>query len=162
MTEDKPEQQKSDGLYLGLFSIHGLIRGHDLELGRDADTGGQTKYVVELVCALAAQPGVARVDLLTRSVEDPDVSTDYAQPIEILSEGARIVRINAGPEGYIPKEALWDHLDAFVDNSILFFRDQNRLPDLLHSHYADAGHVGSRVSHVLGIPLIHYTNSMLY
>ncbi len=160
MTEDKPEQQKSDGLYLGLFSIHGLIRGHDLELGRDADTGGQTKYVVELVCALAAQPGVARVDLLTRSIEDPDVSTDYAQPIEILSDGARIVRINAGPEGYIPKEALWDHLDAFVDNSILFFRDQNRLPDLLHSHYADAGYVGSRVSHVLGIPLIHTGHSL--
>ena len=29
-----------------LISIHGLIRGQDLELGRDADTGGQTKYVV--------------------------------------------------------------------------------------------------------------------
>jgi len=160
LTEDKPEQQKSDGLYLGLFSIHGLIRGRDLELGRDADTGGQTKYVVELVCALAAQPGVARVDLLTRLINDPDVSNDYAQPIEVLSEGARIVRIDAGPEGYIPKEALWDHLDAFVDNSILFFRDQNRLPDLLHSHYADAGHVGSRVSHVLGIPLIHTGHSL--
>ena len=24
-----------------LISIHGLIRGQDLELGRDADTGGQ-------------------------------------------------------------------------------------------------------------------------
>jgi len=28
--------------YLLLISIHGLIRGHDMELGRDADTGGQT------------------------------------------------------------------------------------------------------------------------
>jgi sucrose-phosphate synthase len=30
-----------DKLYVLLLSIHGLIRGH--ELGRDADTGGQTK-----------------------------------------------------------------------------------------------------------------------
>jgi len=35
-----------------LISIHGLIRGHDLELGRDPDTGGQTKYVVDLARAL--------------------------------------------------------------------------------------------------------------
>ena len=40
------------GRYILLISIHGLIRGHDLELGRDADTGGQTKYVVDLARAL--------------------------------------------------------------------------------------------------------------
>ena len=35
-------------LYILLVSVHGLIRSRDLELGRDADTGGQTLYVVEL------------------------------------------------------------------------------------------------------------------
>ena len=29
--------------------LHGLIRSKNLELGRDADTGGQTQYVLELV-----------------------------------------------------------------------------------------------------------------
>ena len=53
------------GIYIALLSIHGLIRGKNLELGRDADTGGQTLYVVELAQALARQPGVARVDLIT-------------------------------------------------------------------------------------------------
>ena len=42
-----------DGLHLVLISVHGLIRGHDLELGRDPDTGGQTLYVVELARALS-------------------------------------------------------------------------------------------------------------
>ena len=42
----KPENGK---LYIVLVSVHGLVRGHDLELGRDADTGGQTKYVIELL-----------------------------------------------------------------------------------------------------------------
>ena len=27
-----------------LFSLHGLIRSTNLEMGRDADTGGQVKY----------------------------------------------------------------------------------------------------------------------
>ena len=150
----------SQGLYLCLISIHGLIRADQLELGRDADTGGQTKYVVELARALAAQPDVGRVDLLTRKIEDPDISSDYAQPVEELGNGARIIRIEAGAKGYIAKEALWEHLDAFVDNTINFFQEQASRPDLLHSHYADAGYVGSRLSHVLGIPLIHTGHSL--
>ena len=45
-------------LYIVLISVHGLIRGHDLELGRDADTGGQVKYVVELARALGEHADV--------------------------------------------------------------------------------------------------------
>jgi len=160
LTDRDQQAETSQGLYLCLISIHGLIRGDQLELGRDADTGGQTKYVVELARALARLPEVAQVDLLTRLVDDEGLSQDYAQPIEPLCKGARIVRIEAGPPGYIAKEALWDHLDAFVDSSIDFFRNQPRPPDLLHSHYADAGYVGSRLSHVLGLPLIHTGHSL--
>ena len=36
------------GPYVQLFSLHGLIRSKNLEMGRDADTGGQVKYVMEL------------------------------------------------------------------------------------------------------------------
>ena len=40
------------GMYIQLFSVHGLFRSENLELGRDADTGGQIKYVLELAKAL--------------------------------------------------------------------------------------------------------------
>ena len=154
------ENEANKGLYLCLFSIHGLIRGEELELGRDADTGGQTKYVVELARALAARPDVAQVDLFTRLVDSPDVSGDYAKPVERLGDNCAIVRIKAGPAGYIPKEQLWDHLDSFVDNAIDYLQAKNRHPDILHSHYADGGYVGSRIAHVLGIPLIHTGHSL--
>ena len=36
-------KKNNKGKYLVLISIHGLIRSTNLELGRDADTGGQTK-----------------------------------------------------------------------------------------------------------------------
>ena len=160
MSKGSSRDPVEGNIYICLISIHGLIRGGDLELGRDADTGGQTKYVVEVARALADQPGVAKIDLVTRLVDDPEVSADYASPIEELCPNARIVRIDAGPSGYISKESLWDHLDAFVDNTINYLQEQDRLPDLLHSHYADAGHVGSRISHMLGIPLIHTGHSL--
>ncbi len=70
---------KSSKKYLLLISIHGLIRAHDLELGRDADTGGQTKYVVDLARALASCEGVAQVDLVTRRLVDHAVDAEYAE-----------------------------------------------------------------------------------
>ena len=150
---------KSD-LYLVLISVHGLIRGRDLELGRDADTGGQTKYVVDLARALGECAGVSQVDLITRRVVDPSVSDDYAKPVERLTDRARIVRIEAGPEEYLPKEQLWDHLDSFTDNLCEWLRKQARLPDAVHSHYADAGYVGVRLANLLALPLVHTGHSL--
>ena len=155
------QNEDSPGLYIALISIHGLIRSKNLELGRDADTGGQTKYVVDLANALAKQPNVAKVDLITRRVVDEKVHCDYATTIEPLdAEGARIVRIDCGPEQYLPKEQLWAHLDAFTDNLLEFFHNQERMPDVVHSHYADAGYVATKISHLSGIPLIHTGHSL--
>ena len=150
----------TDSPHIVLISVHGLIRGHNLELGRDADTGGQTLYVVELAGALAARDDVGRVDLFTRLVDDPNVSADYRQPIEELDNGVRIVRIEAGPAEYLPKEQLWDHLDAFADNMLGFLRNQDEVPSLIHSHYADSGYVGTRVSNQIGVPLVHTGHSL--
>ena len=152
--------QKEEGLYIVLLSIHGLIRWKNLELGRDADTGGQTLYVVELAQALAKQPGIRKVDLITQRVVDKNVSPDYAQPIEKYANNLRIVRIDAGPEEYLAKEELWDHLDSFSDNLDAFFHADNSFPDIIHSHYADAGYVGSHLASRLGIPLVHTGHSL--
>ena len=93
-------------LYFALFSIHGLVRGNNIELGQDADTGGQVKYVVELARELGRQEGIARVDLFTRQVFDSKVSSDYAQPQEQLSNQAYIIRLPCGPRRYLKKESL--------------------------------------------------------
>ncbi len=152
--------ESDNALYITLISVHGLIRGENLELGRDADTGGQVLYVVELAQALARQPEVRRVDLVTRRVVDASVSEDYAVPIEKLSDKLRIVRITAGPDDYIYKEQLWDHLDTFADKLYGFYRDEDEWPDILHSHYADGGWVGARLSQLTGVPLIHTGHSL--
>ncbi len=36
-------ESRLDGLYVILISLHGLVRGQALELGKDSDTGGQVR-----------------------------------------------------------------------------------------------------------------------
>lgn len=148
-------------IYILMISMHGLIRSENLELGRDADTGGQITYVVELARALGKHPSVEKVDLLTRRIEDNNLAPDYRIAEEPLGPHARIIRLPCGPRRYLRKELLWPHLDQMVDQCLNFLRSQGgRLPDLLHTHYADAGYVGQQLSLLLGIPQIHTGHSL--
>jgi sucrose-phosphate synthase len=152
--------KKESPIYVLMISLHGLIRSKELELGRDADTGGQTLYVTALAENLAKHPEVEKVDLVTRLVDDEALSDDYAKPIEKLNEYAQIVRLDFGPSKYIKKESLWGHLNQAVDKCLSYLRTQGRLPDLIHTHYADAGYVGEQLSELLGIPQIHTGHSL--
>ncbi|XP_057973046.1 sucrose-phosphate synthase 4 [Malania oleifera] len=167
----------STHLYIVLISLHGLVRGENMELGRDSDTGGQVKYVVELARALANTKGVHRVDLLTRQITSPEVHSTYGEPIEMLSypsngggdtcSGAYIVRLPCGPtHKYIPKESLWPHISEFVDGALSHIASMARSvgeqvnggkpewPYVIHGHYADAGEVAAHLSGALNVPMV--------
>ncbi|KAL5571755.1 hypothetical protein UlMin_021352 [Ulmus minor] len=149
---------KSRHLYIVLISMHGLVRGENMELGRDSDTGG-----------------VYRVDLLTRQITSPDLDCSYGEPIEMLSCpqdasgscGAYIIRLPCGPrDNYIPKESLWPHIPEFVDgalshivNMATVLGDQVNAgkptwPYVIHGHYADGGEVAAQLSAVLNVPMV--------
>lgn len=180
-------QQKGKKLYLVLISLHGLIRGENMELGRDSDTGGQVKYVVELARALGSMPGVYRVDLLTRQISSPDVDWSYGEPTEMLSprdseglsdemgesSGAYIVRIPFGPrDKYIPKELLWPHIPEFVDGALSHVIQMSKVlgeqvgggqpvwPVAIHGHYADAGDSAALLSGALNVPMLFTGHSL--
>jgi len=148
------------GLKLLHLNLHGLLRSHDLELGRDSDTGGQTLYVLELVKGLAARPEVEKVELYTRLIVDRRVSSDYSKPVEKISSCAEIIRLSFGPKRYIRKELMWPYLDDLADQLVQRLQKQNNLPDWIHAHYADAGYVGSLVSRRLGLPLVFTGHSL--
>jgi sucrose-phosphate synthase len=148
------------GLVIHLYSIHGLIRGENLELGRDADTGGQVTYVLELARALGKRDDVRKVSLFTRLINDKIVSSDYAKPLEPLTDKVQIVRIQCGGTKYIRKELLWRHLDEFVDQTLKFVKDQDEIPDIVHGHYADAGYVVKELAAFWGIPCVWTGHSL--
>uniref|UniRef100_A0A0D9XQM1 Sucrose-phosphate synthase n=1 Tax=Leersia perrieri TaxID=77586 RepID=A0A0D9XQM1_9ORYZ len=188
VSDDEGDVSKDRNLYIVLISIHGLVRGENMELGRDSDTGGQVKYVVELARALAATPGVRRVDLLTRQISCPDVDWTYGEPVEMLTVpsaadaddadstgGAYIVRLPCGPRDvYIPKESLWPHIPEFVDRALIHITNVARAlatdtvtpspspvwPYVIHGHYADAAEVAAHVASALNVPMVMTGHSL--
>lgn len=175
-SDDKKEKK----LYIILISLHGLVRGDNMELGRDSDTGGQIKYVVELARALAKTPGVYRVDLFTRQVSSPEVDWSYGEPTEMLtvgsedpdddvgeSSGAYIIRIPFGPRNkYLRKELLWPYVQEFVDGALAHILNMSTVlgeqiggghpiwPYVIHGHYADAGDSAAILSGALNVPMV--------
>lgn len=128
-------------------------------MGRDADTGGQTKYVLELAREFAEQSNVREVELLTRQIVDPKVADDYAQLEEPIAKNAKIVRIPFGPKRYLRKESLWPYLEMFIDQTLSHFK-RNGLPDIIHGHYADAGLAGAQLARLLHIPFVFTGHSL--
>ena len=143
-----------------MFSVHGLLRADKMQLGHDADTGGQIRYVVELCNALSQSENVKRVELFTRLIQDKAVSEDYAQPVEQVNDKFRIVRIQCGGRKYIRKEKLWPHLDEYVDKTIKYIKRQNAIPDIVHGHYPDGGFIAMDLAEIFGIPFIYTGHSL--
>jgi len=147
-------------MYVQLVSMHGLVRGENIEMGRDADTGGQVRYVIELARALAQHEAVDQIDLFTRRIRDKRVSPSYSQEIENLGPKCRLVRLPCGGGKYIRKERLWPFLDEFVDAMIAFTRREKTPPSLVHGHYADAGYVAKEVAAVFDVPFVFTGHSL--
>ena len=146
--------------YIQMFSIHGLIRNENMELGYDADTGGQVKYVLELGRQLSERSDIGRVDLFTRLIEDKRVSEDYAVPLEKVNDKFRIVRIQCSGRKYIRKELLWPHLDEYVDKTIKFIKIEGTIPDIVHGHYPDAGYVAMHLARIFALPFVYTGHSL--
>ena len=131
-----------------------------MQLGHDADTGGQIKYVVELCNALSQSENVERVELFTRLIDDRALSEDYARPIERVNDKFSIVRIQCGGKKYMRKELLWPHLDEYVDKTIKYIKRQNAVPDIVHGHYPDAGYVAMQLAEIFGTPFVYTGHSL--
>ncbi|WP_022667565.1 HAD-IIB family hydrolase [Desulfospira joergensenii] len=149
-----------DGLYIQMFSVHGLLRAENMELGYDADTGGQIKYLVELCSSLSANPNIKKIDLFTRLIQDKSYSEDYSVAEDRINDKFRIIRIQCGGRKYIRKELLWPYLDEFVDKTIKFIQTGREIPDLIHGHYPDAGYVAKELARFFGVPFVYTGHSL--
>ncbi|RVX05210.1 putative sucrose-phosphate synthase 1 [Vitis vinifera] len=152
--------QKGKKLYIVLISLHGLIRGENMELGRDSDTGGQVKYVVELARALGSMPGVYRVDLLTRQVSSPEVDWSYGEPTEMLTPlNSESFMEDMGRVVVLISSVY--HLVQKINTSGEQIGDgQPVWPVAIHGHYADAGDSAALLSGALNVPMLFTGHSL--
>ena len=91
------------------------------------ESGGMNVYVREVARELG---GLGfEVDVFTRS-QDPAIPE-----VVRLGEGARVIHVEAGPPGPLPRAELAGYLDAFARGVDAFRRAHGLRYDLLHSHY---------------------------
>jgi len=118
------------------------------------DTGGQVVYVLELAKALS-KLGI-KIDIYTRWF---DKSKKQIDPVPGYPE-VNVIRIEAGPWEFIPKEFIYEILPELSKNMISFIR-QNMLDyDLYHGHYVDAGIVTLEVAKAFHKPSFFTAHSL--
>jgi D-inositol-3-phosphate glycosyltransferase len=115
------------------------------------DAGGMTIFVRGLAEALA-RTGL-RTDIFTRR--------DGVGPrVVTLSEGVRVISIDAGPPEPVEKSEQLAYVGDFVAG-IRAFTTANRLRyDLVHSHYWQSGLAGKELSALWGVPLVHSNHTL--
>ena len=144
------------------IALGGCLRAPPVRYGLTEDTGGHIAYILGAMAALARDPRVERADIATRLFEDPALGRIHAQPRETLSAKSDIIRIDSGDRRYLAKERLARDRAAFTRALIDHLRGADRLPDIIHAHFADAADVARQVRDELGIPFIYTAHSLAH
>ncbi len=131
---------------IALISVHGDPAA---EIGQEG-AGGQNVYVRQVGEALA-QLGW-QVDMFTRKAS-PD-----APDIEHHSAHCRTIRLKAGPEVYIPRDRLYEHLPEFVQAFKAVYATGNY--PLIHTNYWLSGWVGLQLRQDINLQWVHTYHSL--
>ncbi|MCX7855608.1 MAG: glycosyltransferase, partial [Anaerolineae bacterium] len=147
-------------MHLAFLNPQGNFDPQDRYWTRHPDFGGQLVYVKQVALALGRMGH--RVDILTRRIRDPqwpglDAPLDgYPGALNV-----RIVRITAGPGGFLPKEELWPYIGPdWVPGILDFYRREGRFPDAFTAHYGDGGLAGVLIATETGIPFTFTAHSL--
>ncbi|MBN1591007.1 MAG: glycosyltransferase [Pirellulales bacterium] len=132
-----------------MISTHGYISAFP-EFGKP-DTGGQVVYVLELSKCFARLG--YHVDILTRQFEGQ-------RSWEHIAPRVRILRFPCGPDEFVPKETLCEHIPEWVENAREHVEEKGLEYTQINSHYWDAGLAGQALANALGIPHVHTPHSI--
>jgi sucrose-phosphate synthase len=121
---------------------------------------GVVRYSASNVPEVVPLARLDRLEVVTRLIQDRRISPDYARPYEPLAGGLSIHRFPFGPRRYLRKELLWPFLDELVELLTARLSGQDRRPDWIHAHYADAGYVGVLLQQRVGVPLVFTAHSL--
>jgi len=134
-------------LRLAMLSVHTC----PLAAPGGKETGGMNVYVRELSRELGRM-GV-EVDVYTRS---QNAGIPRVVP---LGERAHVIHLPAGPETPLPREALADHVEEFVEG-VEEWRIIRGDYDLIYAHYWVSGVVGLALRERWGVPVLQMFHTL--
>lgn len=146
-------------MHIAFINPQGNFDRHDSYWTQHPDFGGQLVYVKEVAIQLALIGN--QVDIITRQIIDPDWP-EFSERIEHYSnvDDLRIIRLPCGPKGFINKEELWPYLGTEWVYRIEDHYQDDGLPDIFTTHYADGGLCGALLNQHTGIPFTFTGHSL--
>jgi sucrose-phosphate synthase len=142
------------------IALGGCLRGEPVPYGITQDTGGHIAYILGEMRALARHPGVDRAEIVTRRFDEPVLGPAHARDGEEIARGCLITRIDSGNPRYLAKDELAADRPAFTRALIAELASRERLPDLVHAHFADAAAVAAEIEREFGIPYVYTAHSL--
>lgn len=130
-----------------MISIHGDPAA---EIGSE-EQGGQPIYIKD-ICRLLSKD--YRIDIFTRRKNKSE------EEIVELFPDVNVIRIEAGPLEFIPKEKIYLHLNEFFMNTTRWVEKNKKSYSLAHSHYWYSGSVALKLKDYLEIPMVHNCHSL--
>ena len=122
----------------------------DLTGAGSGDGGGLVTLQVGLAEQLANSDAVADSYLVTRRIKGEG---KFAEPRQAIGEHGTLVRLDFGPEGYLPTAELWAHR-AELERELRRFLISEGPFDAVHLRFADVGtFAAARAATDLGIPI---------
>lgn len=142
------------------IALGGCLKAEPVQYGITEDTGGHITYILGEMEALAERDDVELAEIVTRRFADEGLGTIHAQAEEWISDKCVIRRIDSGDMRYLAKEALAQDRAAFIAALFAELRARDRLPDIVHAHFADAADVAAQIRREFGIPFIYTAHSL--
>ena len=139
---DKPRPMR-----IALISVHGDPL---MPIGAE-EAGGQNVYVLEVARALTRLGH--SVDVYTRGRAHDRVEV-------IPHGGGRVIRLPAGPRGFVPRRDLFGHLPEFLQNMRSFVRHDGARYGAIHSNYWLSGWVAREWAKERGVAHLHTHHSL--
>ena len=109
------------------------------------DAGGMSVYIKELSLAMAAQ-GVD-VSVFTRRIDE-----ETPEVVEVVP-GFNVIHVTAGPPTPLPIRDLPGLVGEFTESTLAWIEENNRFPDIIHSHYWLSGWAGVLLKEKLNVPM---------
>jgi glycosyltransferase involved in cell wall biosynthesis len=133
---------------IALISVHG---DPAIEIGKE-EAGGQNVYVRQVGEALAKLGW--QVDMFTRKA-----SAKQASIIE-HSCNCRTIRLNAGPEEFVPRDNIFGYAPEFVQELLKFQQQSGGKYSLVHTNYWISAWVGMELRKIQGSNQVHTYHSL--
>lgn len=133
---------------IALISEHGDPAA---DIGKE-EAGGQNVYVRQVGESLAKLGW--QVDMFTRK-SDADLPTVVQH-----SPHCRTIRLKAGPEHFVPRDALYDYMPEFVQALCRFQSKEGIHYPLVHTNYWMSAWVGLQLKERCNVQVVHTYHSL--